>query len=85
MEWDEKKELRRIEMDLMCVALSLRHVFGYGQIRLGRCMTELNSQLLRFRDGELIEDLRQELFDETGLWMYLQTDGIYMTKEKMIC
>lgn len=67
---------RRVEMDLLCLALSLRHVWGWGQVRIARCMTEFYHQLMRFQDEELIEDLRQELEDETGIYMVLEEECI---------
>ena len=69
-----------VEMNLLCFALAVREAYGWGQQRIAKGMTEFNKQLLRFTQGETLEDLRQELEDKTGIYMRLTDDQVLLRR-----
>lgn len=67
----------QLELNLLCFALAVHKAFGWGAKRIHRGMTEFNRQMLRFNNGETPEALRQELEDETGIWLTFTDDAIH--------
>lgn len=71
-----------LEINLLCFALAVHRMYGWGQKRIAKGMTEFNEQLLRFNNKEDPDKLREELEAETGLWITFTDDAIHFDRRR---
>lgn len=72
----------QIEIFLTCFGVAVHNAYGFDMEKIAEGMREFNTQLVRFLYGDEAEDIRDELYEKTGIFLSLMTDGkIALRKE----